>query len=296
VGDEPARASAGGALWTLARLFAFGGLFVVLALAGFALVPATGMDARAMLAQGAVTLVAALVAGSALLARLDGRAPAALGFGFARAVPRDFALGLGIGVGAIVIATVPLMLAGAMTYSREPGTVGTWTGALARDFTILGVAAAAEEALFRGYPFQVLVRAIGAVAATVLTSALFAFAHAGNPNVGGLALLNIGLAGVLLSAAYLRTRSLWFATAVHLGWNWGMASLLDLPVSGITSLETPLYEPRVGGPVWVTGGAFGPEGGIVASLAFLAALAAVLRLPRPALPAARARRAIIDGD
>jgi hypothetical protein len=75
-----------------------------------------------------------------------------------------------------------------------------------------------------------------------------------------------------------------------------MASLLDLPVSGITSLETPLYEPRVGGPAWVTGGAFGPEGGIVASLAFLAALAAVLRLPRPALPAARARRAIIDGD
>lgn len=296
MGDDAARASAGGAFRVLARLLAFGVLFVLVAFAGFALVPAQGVDARAMLAQGAITLVAALVAGMVLLVRLDGRSPAALGFAWSRTVLRDLAAGMAIGVGAIVLATVPLMLADVITYTPESGSAATWAAALGRDFAILAVAAAAEEALFRGYPFQVLVRAIGAVAATLVASVLFALAHAGNPNVDALALLNIGLAGVLLSAAYLRTRSLWFATAVHLGWNWGMTSLLDLPVSGITALETPLYEPSIGGPAWVTGGAFGPEGGIVASLAFVAALVVVLRMPRPELASARERRAIFDGD
>jgi biotin transport system substrate-specific component len=39
------------------------------------------------------------------------------------------------------------------------------------------------------------------------------------------------------AAAYLRTLSLWFATALHIGWNWATASLFDLPVSGITDFR-----------------------------------------------------------
>jgi hypothetical protein len=117
------------------------------------------------------------------------------------------------------------------------------------------------------------------VIATIGASALFAAAHRTNPNVDMFALVNIFLAGVLLSAAYLRTRSLWFATAVHFGWNWSMASLLDLPVSGLALFDTPLYEPVVGGPAWLTGGAFGPEGGMAATVAFVLAAFAVWRLP-----------------
>src|SRR5690606_19908912 len=139
-------------------------------------------------------------------------------------------------------------------------------------------AAAAEEALFRGYPFQVLVEALGPAVATVALSAAFAVAHAGNPGANAFALVNIFLAGVLLSVAYLRTRSLWFATAVHLGWNWTMGSLLDLPVSGLEMLDTPLYEPAAGGPEWVTGGGFGPEAGLAGTVGFALALLGVVRL------------------
>jgi hypothetical protein len=94
---------------------------------------------------------------------------------------------------------------------------------------------------------------------------LFALLHARNPNVTPVALANIFLAGVMLAVAYLRTRSLWFATGVHVGWNWAMASLLDFPVSGIV-MDMPLYSARETGPDWVTGGTFGPEAGIAASL------------------------------
>jgi hypothetical protein len=143
---------------------------------------------------------------------------------------------------------------------------------------VLAVAAASEEALFRGYPFQVLAQRFGAVTATATGSVLFALAHGANPSVGLFAMTNIFLAGVLLSVAYLKTCSLWFATGVHLGWNWAMASLFDLPVSGIAFFDTPLYEPVVGSPQWFTGGMFGPEGGMVGTLGFAAALLAVFGL------------------
>jgi hypothetical protein len=77
---------------------------------------------------------------------------------------------------------------------------------------------------------------------------------------------------VLLSLAYLRTRSLWFATGVHLGWNWVMAALLDFPVSGLTFFDTPLYDAVVRGAPWWTGGDFGPEAGLAGTLVLLAGI------------------------
>ena len=78
------------------------------------------------------------------------------------------------------------------------------------------------------------------------------------------------IAGIMLAVAYLKTRSLWFATAVHLGWNWTMQSLLGFPVSGLNEFDTPLYDVRELGPDAVTGGAFGPEAGVAATLAIAA--------------------------
>ncbi|MBI4410686.1 MAG: CPBP family intramembrane metalloprotease [Gemmatimonadetes bacterium] len=225
------------------------------------------------------TLAAALVAGMALLGWVDGRPPGALGYAWTWQTPREIGGGVAIGAVSLVLVVGAFVLAGLVSFVGDEGSAGSYARTLLLDFGVLAVAAAAEEALFRGYPFQALVQGTGPVIATVLLSALFAAAHLPNPNLGAFALLNIFLAGVLLSVAYLRTRSLWLPTAVHLGWNWAMASPLDLPVSGLEVFDTPLYEPSVTGPDWITGGAFGPEGGIGASIAFLLALAAVRWLP-----------------
>ena len=143
--------------------------------------------------------------------------------------------------------------------------------------SIFAIGAAFEEMVFRRYPFQALVQGIGPWLATLVLSGLFAAAHANNPNVGALALVNIFLAGVLLSFAYLKTRSLWFVTALHLAWNWTQASLLDLPVSGLSFIDTPAYEPVIGGPAWWDGGAFGPEAGLTGTIAIALMLAMVWR-------------------
>jgi membrane protease YdiL (CAAX protease family) len=227
------------------------------------------------LLQTSVSLVAALGAGFILLRTLDHLPFSALGFGLERRQLKLFGLGVAIGVGVLILIVVVMLGLDWLDFRGAPGTAAGWLETLVRDFALLGVAAASEEAIFRGYAFQAIARGAGPWPAMIAGSALFAWAHTGNPNVGSVALLNIFLAGLLLSAAYLLTHSLWFATAIHVGWNWAMASLADLPVSGLEILNTPLYEPQLKGPVWFTGGAFGPEGGFAGTIAFTAALVAV---------------------
>lgn len=239
-------------------------------------------------------LVGAVAAGAVMLAAVDRRPPGALGFAFTLRVPGELALGIGLAAVGLGVVVAALWLAGRFGWTPDAGTPLTYADELVRDLVLWGIAAAAEEALFRGYAFQVLVQGIGAAPATLLASAAFALAHGDNPEVDTVALLNIFLAGVLLSVAYLRTRSLWFATAVHMGWNWMMGTVLALPVSGLVLVDTPLYDGHPGGPRWLTGGGFGPEGGLVATLAFLLILAAVAALPLHETARMRELRPLVD--
>ncbi len=258
---------------------------------------ATQSNESGLLAGSALNLAAALIAGALLLRWLDQRPVGALGLALTRATARELGLGLVIGTVSIGLAAGLLAIAGDLHYTRQAGSAAAWLGANAQAFGLLAVAAFAEEALFRGYAFQTVGRAAGPLTATLLGSTVFAAAHAHNPHASVLALGNIFIAGVLLSIAYVRTRSLWFAGGLHLGWNWGMASLLDLPVSGLAILNTPLYEPAVNGRAWFTGGAFGPEGGIAATIAFGFSIIVVLTLPAVREAAGmRALRPLLDRE
>ena len=223
----------------------------------------------------AATLIAALLAGYALVSGADQRKFGALGFAWTRQTPREIGEGFALGGGAQVVSVLLLLVTGSLAFAREAGTAAGWVQTVLLHLAIFAVAGAAEEAVFRGYAFQALCRGFGALPAALGTSALFALAHANNPNVTTFALVNIFLAGVLLCYSYLRTMSLWFATAVHIAWNWTMASLFDLPVSGIGLFRTPLYEPVEHGARWFSGGSFGPEGGIAGSIGLIAAMIAL---------------------
>jgi membrane protease YdiL (CAAX protease family) len=268
------------------RLLLFACLFAVFAAAGFFFIfplgggaPAGRQPAWAPFASGSATLIAALLAGWIMMRFTERRPFAALGFAWTSRTWPELGWGMLIGGGGLLLGVSLLAILGHAAFAPDAGSPVSYARILAAGLVLFGIAAAAEEALFRGYPFQVLVRAIGTWPATLIASAGFAFSHRFNPAVSSIALANIFLAGVLLSLAYLRTRSLWFATAVHLGWNWTMASALDLPVSGLKIFDTPYYDGELQRPYWLTGGVFGPEGGLIATLAFLAMLAALVKLP-----------------
>ncbi|MEJ2679815.1 MAG: CPBP family intramembrane metalloprotease [Gemmatimonadota bacterium] len=269
-----------GQLRGLWRFLLFGVLFFgLLQLEIWVVPPPAAWGMRGALAwQGALMLLAAVAAGAMVLATEGGTA-GDLGFRWRPQTPRELGVGFVIGGGAIAVAVLLLAVAGQVRYAAEAGGGGAYARTLAVGLAVLALPAAAEEAIFRGYPLQTLARSVGPVTATVMMSAAFAAAHVWNPQVGPVALLNIFLAGVMLSMAYLWSRSLWFTSAVHLGWNWTMALPLSLPVSGLHMFDTPLYQAVVR-PGWLSGGAFGPEGGLAGTLGFLVAFWAVRRATR----------------
>jgi uncharacterized protein len=231
--------------------------------------------ARGMVWDTLIVLAAALVTGWFLLGVGERRPPGELGFALRRRTPRELLIGFAIPCAALLLVIGALIITHGLVYGRDDGNVADWLLGSAQLVGLLAIPAAAEEALFRGYPFQKLVQVVGPVIASVLASAGFAFAHRHNPGVEGLALINIFVAGMMLSLAYLKTRSLWFATAIHLGWNWTMAGPLDLPVSGLELFDTPMYDVVSLGNPGLTGGGFGPEGGVAGLLALLLVSAAV---------------------
>ena len=145
---------------------------------------------------------------------------------------------------------------------------------------IFVIAGAAEESLFRGYVLQTFTRAKLAWIGILLTSVPFAAAHLANPNVSrGFTFVNTAVAGVWLAAAYLRTRSLWFPLGLHWAWNWTQASLLGLPVSGIQRIApAPLLHAMNAGPDWLTGGAYGIEGGAACTIALVISTAVIWKM------------------
>jgi membrane protease YdiL (CAAX protease family) len=156
-----------------------------------------------------------------------------------------------------------------MFWTVTPGSVPAFAATVA----VLLVSAVNEELLFRGYPLQVLMKGIGVWPSVILLSALFGLLHAGNPDSSVFGVTNTVLAGILLSLAYLKTRSLWLPLGIHAGWNIGLGPILGFPVSGIDLAS--LWTTRVSGPGHLFGGDYGPEGGLIGTLVFTAGAAAV---------------------
>jgi membrane protease YdiL (CAAX protease family) len=144
---------------------------------------------------------------------------------------------------------------------------------------VLLPAALAEEVMCRGYLLTVVREAIGARAAIVLTSVLFGLLHLGNPDATVESVVVVVLAGVFLATVRIALRSLYAAWMAHFAWNWVMAVPLHATVSGIR-FEAPGYFAESAGPAWLSGGSWGPEGGIVAALGLTAALVFLYTRPR----------------
>ena len=189
---------------------------------------------------------------------------------------KGFGGGLGIGTLAAGAALLLAVLLGDAEWVADGGGIGAYGMRVAGTLAVLAPAALAEEVLFRGVPLVLLAAAFGRVPALIALSAIFGLAHLNNPNVTALGVVNIMAAGVFLGLAFYAPGGIWTAFGAHLGWN-GTLAALDAPVSGLP-FQIPMIDYEPGGPQWLTGGAFGPEGGLTATVAI--ALASVLTARR----------------
>lgn len=192
--------------------------------------------------------------------------------------PRLLLFGWLTGSLTIGAACAVLLATGLLIVRASPGD-GSWLGAAGRISLVLIPAALAEELMCRGYLLTVIRECVGERWAIVFTSVLFGALHLLNPDATAMSVVVVVLAGVMLAGVRVVGGSLYAAWMAHLAWNWVMAVLLHASVSGIR-FEAPAYFAEAAGPSWLSGGSWGPEGGLVAAAGLLVTIVLLSRRRR----------------
>lgn len=135
-----------------------------------------------------------------------------------------------------------------------------------------------EEILTRGYIMYSIGRYNRVWVAVISSALLFAVMHLLNPNMKMLGFINIFIVGILFSYMVIKTGNLWMAIGYHITWNYFQGNIFSFPVSGQN--QEGMYMIQVLEDSIFTGGAFGPEAGIVATIVLGLGFLAVWRYKR----------------
>lgn len=224
--------------------------------------------------------ISALLVGWLCNKFLDKLPFSALGASFARGWISHFAIGLLVGAVTLCVAVLIAFVFGGLSFTPDPVDWDSIGRTLFLSFIVFFVAAAAEEALARGYAMQTFFHSNLTIFGILLTSFLFAYGHYRNPNSTWLAIANTFLGGIWFGVAFWKTGSLWFPFGIHLMWNWMQGAFFGIEVSGLTDVTSaPLLKEIDRGPAWLTGEAYGIEAGVAATLALVLSTAVIYFFP-----------------
>jgi membrane protease YdiL (CAAX protease family) len=176
------------------------------------------------------------------------------------------------GIALIVLAAVILYASGTATVRAvQIGNLGRpalWAGLL-----MMVAVGFTEEFLSRGIMMTALKTTRNIWAIILIPAAIFGVMHMMNANVTVFSVLNIMLVGVLFAYLFIKTGRLWAPIGFHITWNFAQGYILGVPVSGLSSIvEDSVIATVFTGPDWLTGGAFGIEGGAACTLVNIAGL------------------------
>ena len=127
----------------------------------------------------------------------------------------------------------------------------------------LAFMALGEELLFRGFMLNGLIHiSKNKCLSVIITAVLFGLAHASNPNATTVSIISNGLGGAMYSIAFIESESIWLPFALHFAWNFFQGPVFGFPVSGL-HFGGIVNQSFVPGKNILTGGSYGPEGGII---------------------------------
>ena len=232
---------------------------------------------------------AAITASIYLAARfLDRRRFLDLGLNFSPNWWSDFSFGFGLGAVLMLLIFLTELSLGwikIQSFFYSPQEHLSFLGGLVISALFFIAVGFYEELLSRGYLIKNISEGLSGkllpprfaiLLACLLTSIFFGLLHAANPDATPLAVLNICLAGILLAAGYLVTGQLGLSIGLHISWNFFQGAVFGFPVSGTSALAGSLISIRQLGPYLLTGGKFGPEGGLLGALVSLLGIAIIL--------------------
>ena len=204
--------------------------------------------------------------GSIYIARklLDKRSFSSLGFKMDKHVVFDILAGILITfvmMGSIFIAMQALGWLRFESFAWNTDPIEIVVSQMLSLFGIFILVGFNEELLFRGYHLQTITSGLNLFWGLIISSLIFGGLHLGNPNATWVSAVGIFFAGLFLAYGYIRTRQLWLSIGLHIGWNFFEGVVFGFPVSGLSIY--PLMHIKVFGPEVWTGGAFGPEAGLI---------------------------------
>jgi uncharacterized protein len=217
------------------------------------------LEANFLLSNEGVAFVVVLFAGW-VMSRLERRKIADYGFPLQRAFRSQFWQGVVMGFLAMSALLVCLRWAGVFHF----GTIGLHGFEVLKYAALWGIAfllvGLFEEFFFRGYALFTLSSGIKFWPSALLVSAIFGLLHHNNPGESWAGAFEAGVTSLLFCFLLRRTGNLWMPIGFHAAWDWGETFFYGVPDSGYPA-KGHLFNPTFSGPVWLTGGSAGPEGG-----------------------------------
>ena len=122
---------------------------------------------------------------------------------------------------------------------------------------------ASEELMFRGFMLRSFSKRFKPAVGVLVSSLMFSAFHSLNRGYTPLASVNLVLIALLFALIYYLTGDIWMTSAMHTAWNLSQGNIFGLQVSGndaASSIVTAVYKSNASS--LITGGAFGPEGGL----------------------------------
>jgi len=221
-----------------------------------------------------------LLAGFSLLVRLQLQPVERISpLGWARTGETRLQIGMGTAVGwGIAVAVVSaIVLAGGLQIFFD-FSAASW-GAFFLALLMTGLGAAVRQTVFAGFPFQKLTDAVGPWLATIATACFVGFTQTQDLQAGRIAIVTVILLQVLFCIAALRTGSLWLGWALDVTVRLSLGAVFGLPVAG-SGKYTSVILSNSRAPDWLSGGAYGPAGSLLAPLAVLVGIYVVVRVTR----------------
>lgn len=229
----------------------------------------------------ALRLVSVLVGTWLIVRWLDRRPWRDMGFHMGRAWWIDLGFGLVLG-GLLMTFVFVVQLAAGWVQVREVFAVGLpgtpFIVAILGPLVVFVVVSITEELLARGYQLRNLAEGLNTrwwrpqpaiIAAWIISSSLFGLLHIFNPNATWISTVYLMLAGLFLGLGYVLTGRLGLPIGLHFTWNFFQGNVYGFPVSGNTFSSATVFAIEQGGPTLWTGGAFGPEAGLIGIVAIL---------------------------
>lgn len=242
---------------------------------------------NSVMASSSIAALCAVLFAVAVSARLlDHRRFVSLGLDLDRGWWFDYAFGLVLGASLMTIVFLGELATGLITVTRTQFTTSALVSLLPVVTAFVAVVIY-EELLTRGYQLTNIAEGLrgsvgsrgGLAIAVVLTSGEFGLLHAINPDATVLSTAIITLAGVFLAVGYLFTGDLAIPIGIHTTWNLFQGAVYGFPVSGLNTGVRLIAIEQHGDPM-LTGGQFGPEGGLVGVGAILLGIVCVLAYVR----------------